>query len=527
MLGTPDDPLDPGDSMKGHTRRIGSSRWKCRTLFALGALSVTSLLSSGVQAEDQQNLNEAILEILYQDGTISEVRYRELLNLAQPDSENLKKSETADDKSAETDAETDTPKTVAKDKAAQNEKVAEAAKATPPAKKRRKFKVETGWNGLRVTSEDGANQFRVGGRLQSDFAVYEGGSTPMNDGTEIRRARIKTQGKLMSDWEYKLEVNFDPDTQVSLTDAWISYKGLRPGGVPINLTAGHLKVPFSQQSMSSSNWQVFQERALIDSFIDNKDFGRRRLGGIIESYGEHWFAALGMYSEGPNPGDRQTEKNNESFGVATRIGLLPFIEDRKLLSINGGVYYRGFDSDAVLKFAARPESHVTNTKLVNTGDITNINSVLLYNMSITGLLGSFHAQAEYTGALVERRGGQSTLSFGGFYVQAGYFLTGENRRYDQRFGKYRRVKPNQNFSLRSGGWGAWEVAARFSQISLQNQDIAGGREYDVTLGLNWYVNPSILFRLNYVAAMTHPTANSLGAINEQINVFEGRMQVVF
>ena len=93
--------------MKGHTRRIGSSRRKCRTLFALGALSVTSLLSSGVQAEDQQNLNEAILEILYQDGTISEVRYRELLNLAQPDSENLKKSETADDKSAETDAETD------------------------------------------------------------------------------------------------------------------------------------------------------------------------------------------------------------------------------------------------------------------------------------------------------------------------------------------------------------------------------------------------------------------------------------
>ena len=498
---------------------LATQRWRARrfdgTMRILLALVVTSMAGLGstpTYAGDSENLNEAILEILYQDGTISEARYRELLDLARSKSEG---DETVEKSQAPAQTET----AAATDKAEKP--------PAPKTKPKRNFKAEAGWSGLRVTSEDGAYQFRVGGRIQADFGVYAGGPTPMGDGTELRRARLKAQGKLMSDWEYKLEVNFDPDTFTSITDAWISYKGLRPGGVPINLTAGHLKVPFSQQSMSSSNWQVFQERALIDAFIDNPDFGRRRLGGIIESYGDHWFGALGMYSEGFQPRSR-IARNNESFGVAVRLGWVPFNEERRLLSMNGGVYYRGFDANAILRFRARPESHVTGVRLIDTGLLGNLSDTLLYNMSITGLLGSFHAQAEYTGALVKRRGPQPDLSFGGFYVQAGYFLTGENRRYDSRYGKYRRVKPKRNFTL-GGGPGAWEIAARFSQMSLQSEDVAGGREYDVTLGLNWYANPSIMFRLNYVAAMPHPTTNiqPWGPSNAMVNVFEGRMQVVF
>jgi len=488
--------------------------WTMRMLLALAVTSMIGLGSTPTYAGDSENLNEAILEILYQDGTISEARYRELLDLARSTSE-------GDETAEKSQAPAQTEAAAATDKAEKP--------PAPKTKPKRKFKAEAGWSGLRVTSEDGAYQFRVGGRIQTDFGVYAGGPTPMGDGTELRRARLKAQGKLMSDWEYKLEVNFDPDTQTSITDAWISYKGLRPGGVPINLTAGHLKVPFSQQSMSSSNWQVFQERALIDAFIDNPDFGRRRLGGIIESYGDHWFGALGLYSEGFTPTSRTTTNTgNESFGVAVRLGWVPFNEERRLLSMNGGVYYRDFNQGALLKFSARPESHVTRIKLIDTGNITDLDNTLLYNMSITGLLGSFHAQAEYTGALVKRRGPQPDLSFGGFYVQAGYFLTGENRRYDSRYGKYRRVKPKRNFTL-GGGPGAWEIAARFSQMSLQSEDVAGGREYDVTLGLNWYANPSIMFRLNYVAAMPHPTTNikPWGPSNEMVNVFEGRLQVVF
>ncbi|MAJ60324.1 MAG: hypothetical protein CBC48_10130, partial [bacterium TMED88] len=167
--------------------------WTMRILLALVVTSVAGLGSNTVHAGDSENFNEAILEILYQDGTISEARYRELLDLARSKSES---DETAEKSQAPAQTET---------AAATNK--AEKPPA-PKTKPKRKFKAEAGWSGLRVTSEDGAYQFRVGGRIQADFGVYAGGPTPMGDGTELRRARLKAQGKLMSDWEYKLEVNF-------------------------------------------------------------------------------------------------------------------------------------------------------------------------------------------------------------------------------------------------------------------------------------------------------------------------------
>jgi len=399
----------------------------------------------------------------------------------------------------------------------------QSADQAPAESEDEKFEVSTGWNGLRVESPDGAFKFRVGGRIQSDFAVYSQDQTPMGDGVQLRRGRIKTEGTMLSDWGYKLEVDFSSSGTVSVTDAFISYSGLDIGGVPLRITAGHLKVPFSQESMTSSNWQVFQERALIDALIDNSQLGRRRMGGIVESYGDHWSAALGVYGQGlASPGN-----SNESFGVAARAGFVPFSEERALLSINGAVYYRDLRADSGLRLRSKPESNVTSTRLVDTGTLTELGDILLFNASVTGVLGSFHAQAEYTGARVTRRRGMSNLYFGGFYVQAGYFLTGEERRYDARFGKYRRINPNNNFEL-GKGWGAWELAARFSQLDLQDRDVPGGREYDITAALNWYLNPSIMIRLNYVYANADPNSQvTLGGFDEHVNIFQGRMQVVF
>jgi phosphate-selective porin OprO/OprP len=49
-----------------------------------------------------------------------------------------------------------------------------------------------------------------------------------------------------------------------------------------------------------------------------------------------------------------------------------------------------------------------------------------------------------------------------------------------------------------GGFGAWEVVARYSTTDLSDAAIAGGEERNVTLGLNWYPAPSLRFMLDYV-----------------------------
>jgi phosphate-selective porin OprO/OprP len=90
-------------------------------------------------------------------------------------------------------------------------------------------------------------------------------------------------------------------------------------------------------------------------------------------------------------------------------------------------------------------------------------------------------------------------------------------------GKYKRIKPMRRF-------GAWEIAARYSTLDLQDQEILGGSESNVTIGLNWWVNQNIMFRFNYVYAMLDPTSTQVdpgGGLDQNVNAFMGRAQVVF
>jgi len=410
--------------------------------------------------------------------------------------------------------------------------------ATKPAPKAEASgpQISTHYDGLRVASQDGKFKFRVGGRIQADANVFDQDKTRLGDGMELRRARLKAQGSLYNDFAYKLEVNFDPDGKAAITDGWISYKGFKPLGLPLVLTAGHQKVPFSQQSMTSSNWQVFQERSMQDSFIDNPATGRRRLGLVGRSYGDNWLLSVGFFGEGVDYPGRQ----DENFGTAGRLLFYPLIEDRKFIALGGAVYYRDWrrnvtrdltdaDQKGDLKFAARPEAHIAGSKLIDTGELFSLDDLLMYNLQATGVFGSFHAQAEYTGSRVGRKG-DTDLNFGGWYIQAGYFLTGEQRNYDRRSGKYRRIAPKS--VVGEGGFGAWEIAARYSEMDLTSKNIEGGKERNVTLGLNWWLNRSLMLRLNYVYANPHPGSSQLPenrgrGVNQRINILEGRAQVVF
>jgi phosphate-selective porin OprO/OprP len=133
--------------------------------------------------------------------------------------------------------------------------------------------------------------------------------------------------------------------------------------------------------------------------------------------------------------------------------------------------------------------------------------------------GPFHAQGEYTGGAVDRFAA-ARVHFDGWYAQAGWFLTGESRNYDLSVAQYKRIKPKRKL-------GAWEIAARYSRIDLQDADVFGGRESNVTVALNWWVNPVVLFRLNYVRGDLSPNAAVRGGFPETLNALMGRAQVVF
>ena len=77
----------------------------------------------------------------------------------------------------------------------------------------------------------------------------------------------------------------------------------------------------------------------------------------------------------------------------------------------------------------------------------------------------------------------------------------------QRLGSFWRVTPHRKFDpWGSGGWGAFEVAARVSHIDLDDEvddlvgGVRGGISNNVSLALNWYFNPYVRLSLNYVHA---------------------------
>ena len=79
-----------------------------------------------------------------------------------------------------------------------------------------------------------------------------------------------------------------------------------------------------------------------------------------------------------------------------------------------------------------------------------------------------------------------------------WFITGEHRNYQLGKGRFGRVELNENFNPFKGGWGAWEVAARFSYLDLTRSGIRGGEMWDVTAGINWYLAPNLRVMLNYI-----------------------------
>jgi Phosphate-selective porin len=82
-------------------------------------------------------------------------------------------------------------------------------------------------------------------------------------------------------------------------------------------------------------------------------------------------------------------------------------------------------------------------------------------------------RAEYFYADTDRRRGDD-LSFDGWYIQTAYVPTGESRNYNPSAGKFGRFKPAR--PVGSGGPGAWQLAARISEVDLTDGMIEGGAQ---------------------------------------------------
>jgi len=358
------------------------------------------------------------------------------------------------------------------------------------------------------------SKLKIGGRIQADAAFYKDDpGLDMGDGAEFRRARLFAKGKI-GDFHYKAQYDF-AGNGTKIKDLYIQYVGL-----PVHIKVGNFKEPFSLEELTSSKYITFMERAMPNVFAPS-----RNIGAALSGHGDSWSAAAGVFTNGAGG---TTSGVDSKFDATGRLTFAPIHEKTRVLHLGAGINYSLPDSTRSLRFDARSESHITHKKLV---DITtpNVDSVLKYDLEAAAVFGPASIQGEYVRTDVSFQNGiTNEPSFSGYYIFGSWFLTGESRPYSVKKGSFGRVHPNHNFQLGADGWGAWEVAARFSQLDLEDTGFAGGKEQNITVGLNWYPHPHLRWMFNWVhASVDRSPIATVARNNFGPDVFQMRAQVDF
>ncbi|MBI1311441.1 porin [bacterium] len=374
----------------------------------------------------------------------------------------------------------------------------------PTAKLTGFFQADAGW-----FAQDSANQAAVGN---------------IQDGADFRRARLAATGKVAENVSYMLEMDFAFPGHPSFMDVWGEVSD-----VPIlqNVRVGQYRNPFGMDGLTSVKELTFIERGLPFAFLPFRQIGAMA-HGMSEAGDMTWAVSGFRYPTGQYGG---SVGDNGGYGMASRLtGLI--VDDGDSVVHIGGAYSFIDPANNMVQYRNQPEFTVSETGgsatpvpntvpfFVNTGPIATHN-VNLFAGELAATSGSWHAQGEVIYALVNRIAG-STVGFSGMSVQSAYILTGEHRPYNRENAVLGRVVPHQDF--RSGcGWGAWEVAARWSYLNLNDGGITGGQLNDVTAGLNWYLNRYTKLQFNYI----HAFLRTAGIGNSDADIVAMRAQVDF
>ena len=214
-----------------------------------------------------------------------------------------------------------------------------------------------------------------------------------------------------------------------------------------------------------------------------------------------------------------------------------------------------------IRLRDRPEIRVDGTRLIDTGAIA-AKTANMFSFDTEGNIQNFYFEGEYTQFQVDRQcgtlaggaclGGNAASvadhpTFHGFAIGGSWILTGETKVYTpssiaETQAGFQAPIPSRPFSLSGDSWGAWELAARYTDTNLnwntnqfasttQLAGIAGGEEKIVSLGVNWYLNRNIrimlddnIITLSKGNVATSTVAASPNLSSQDINVIGMRFQ---
>lgn len=314
------------------------------------------------------------------------------------------------------------------------------------------------------------------------------------DGGEIRGLRFGTVGTLNfpQPWVYTLfaatkafDKGFDTgqDDDVEFFDWRLDI----PTFAGTTLSIGKQKEPLSLERSTSMIYLPMQERsAMSDAMLPGRNVGVVLSGG---AFNERISWAGGVFNDWLGTSDSFSDSAVQYIGRVTGV---PFVsaDESNLLHLGFGMRYTDAKED--LLYATEPEFNQSPV-FVDTGVFEADNS-LIYNAEASWRKGPFWLLGEYVFNDVDAPA-LGNPDFTGYYLAGSWALTGEMRGYNRKSGTFS-PQPIAR-STNNGGWGAWEVAARWSDLDLTDGGIDGGELEIISLGLNWWLSPVFHVSFNY------------------------------
>ncbi|HEX5379765.1 MAG TPA: porin [Phenylobacterium sp.] len=378
-----------------------------------------------------------------------------------------------------------------------------------------------------IATADGRFSATLHGVMQLDTAKYfqkdhlpaQVTARDLSGGANFRRARIGVDGKVFGDFDYNILFDFGgsgAEDTGRVQEMWVQYSGLKPW----RFRVGSFVAPLGLEDIASTNGSLFSERPAASDVARGLGGGDTRIGAGVIGNGDHWFASAiwtGALVQSLNSG--ATAFNAPTFdeqqGYALRIAGTPLhgLDWLVHLGANASVVTQPTDlgpaaaTRYALQLRERPELRVDGTRLVDTGPIDSRGARAL-GLELAAQKQNLTVLGEYFDIRLDRRNpaaGVTDPKFSGWYLEGGWVLTGERRKYNTATAAFDAPPVNRPFDPSKGAWGAWELTARYSTLDLNYAEhslvaanrVRGGQQDIWSAGVNWFPNSAVKFMLDY------------------------------
>ena len=332
----------------------------------------------------------------------------------------------------------------------------------------------------------------------------------------FRRIRLEMSGDILDTMNYRIQLDFHAPDAGEMKDVYIGFSELPVLG---KLLIGNQKRPLGLDHLNSSRYNIFIERPLVVEAF-NEDARRIGVCSYNVSEDERYNFRLGFFALENMVRDGLITGDSAQFSGNARLASTPWYDET-----SGG---RGYFHWAVSGMIARPDGNNfvgetnsnearfrtraelrSDSRWINTGRIAGAQYYEILGLESILNLGPLQVVSEYQNNWVQRDDvtvpGAPDLHFHGAYVYVAYMLTGEHMPIKRSAGVLDRIRPFEDFFLVrtrgggcGGGWGAWQLALRYSYLDLSDGDIAGGVENNLTGGLVWYWNAFASLQFNAI-----------------------------